>query len=198
MDGFKPARKIRPLQASQKKNTFITAVTADAMKGAREKCLASGMNDYVSKPIEMDKLTSVLHQWLTHDQTEKEMGASAPAVPTDVPAEKVMDWDHFTVFTDNDPEQEFELINLFITYGAETLQAIVDAQAAADSAAFRAMCHKLKGSAANLGAQALSKAAEAGEMGASGREGDRARLLATIQGEYTRVSSELQQRLTTR
>lgn len=76
----------------------------------------------------------------------------------------VMDWQHFSTFTDNDPAQEIELIDLFITYGTETLQGIVNAYHVGDNEEWRSLCHKLKGSAANLGAQILAQACDDGEM----------------------------------
>ena len=61
MDGLEATRKIRLL----KDNTqpIIIAVTANAMSGDIEKCLQSGMNDYLSKPIEKDKLEMMLRRW---------------------------------------------------------------------------------------------------------------------------------------
>lgn len=199
MDGFDTARHIRSLTDSLNKQTPIVAVTADAMKGAREKCLESGMNDYVTKPIEMDKLSSVMGQWLLPVIEGRDVGVAASDVKiedSEEPIQLIIDWDHFSLFTDNDPVQEFELINMFITYGAETLQAISTAFEQGNTAEFKAMCHKLKGSAANLGAQALSKACQAGEVGYSAAPAQQAGFLHSIQTEYEAVCAELQHRLT--
>lgn len=200
MDGFDTARHIRSLGESLNKATPIVAVTADAMKGAREKCLESGMNDYVTKPIEIEKLSLVMGQWLLPllEGEEAKEGAVIAALHTAIPeksSEVVIDWDHFSLFTDNDPAQEFELINMFITYGAETLQAISTAFEQGDMSEFKSMCHKLKGSAANLGARALSKACQAGEAGYNTAPHQKLELLSVIQTEYQAVCTELQSRL---
>jgi tubulin-specific chaperone A len=62
MDGFEAMKNIR----ADKKNAKlpIIALTAKAMKGDREKCIQAGANDYLSKPIDVEKLFSMLHVWL--------------------------------------------------------------------------------------------------------------------------------------
>jgi signal transduction histidine kinase/DNA-binding response OmpR family regulator len=62
MDGYDATRKIRKIPEFEK--LPIIAMTAHAMKGDREKCLEAGMNDYVSKPIEVDQLLATMRKWL--------------------------------------------------------------------------------------------------------------------------------------
>lgn len=190
MDGFECSRQIRGMPETLNKGTPIVAVTADAMKGAREKCLDAGMNDYISKPIEMDKLSSVLRQWLVIDGHGNENQPGAPSGTTG-PDDVVMDWDHFSVFTDNEPEQEKELVDIFITYGEETMAAIAAAAKADDAAAWKGMCHKMKGSAANLGAHELSKACLAGEQQFAASADRKQEMLKDILMQYRRVCDEL-------
>ncbi len=64
MDGFLATKKIRELEASTRTNTPILAITANAMSGDREKCLAVGMNDYISKPFQMDVLVEKMDRLL--------------------------------------------------------------------------------------------------------------------------------------
>ncbi len=63
MDGFEAARRIRLLQPDGK--LPILAMTANAMVGDKEKCLAAGMNDHIAKPIEVEKLFLTLQKWIT-------------------------------------------------------------------------------------------------------------------------------------
>ncbi|NPA72899.1 MAG: response regulator [Gammaproteobacteria bacterium] len=63
MDGFEATRRIRA--QSQYQSIPILALTANAMKGDREKCLEAGMNDYLSKPIDTDKLFTMIKMWLS-------------------------------------------------------------------------------------------------------------------------------------
>lgn len=63
MDGYEAIPKIRQIKG--KEDVPIIAVTAQAMHGDKEKCLAAGANDYISKPIDVDRLLSVLKEQLT-------------------------------------------------------------------------------------------------------------------------------------
>ena len=67
MDGYEATRRIRMLESS-KANTRIVAMTANAMKGDREACLAAGMDDYVSKPITVEEVKRALREGLGKDQ----------------------------------------------------------------------------------------------------------------------------------
>ena len=62
MDGYETTRKIREM--GRYKQLPILAVTAKAMMGDREKCIASGASDYISKPVDIDQLVSLLRVWL--------------------------------------------------------------------------------------------------------------------------------------
>jgi CheY-like chemotaxis protein len=66
MDGYEATRQIRSGEAGDRYREIpIIAMTANAMEGDRERCLAAGMNDYLTKPVQMQTLTQVLGQWLS-------------------------------------------------------------------------------------------------------------------------------------
>ncbi|MCP4986179.1 MAG: response regulator [Colwellia sp.] len=66
MDGYEITAHIRKAKISERyKNIIIIAMTANAMPGDRQKCLNSGMNDYISKPIDAEKLFELLRVYLT-------------------------------------------------------------------------------------------------------------------------------------
>jgi CheY-like chemotaxis protein len=68
MDGYEATKKIRDVKSSVlNHNIPIIAMTANALKGDREKCLDAGMNDYVSKPISPDSLLRVINKWYPVD-----------------------------------------------------------------------------------------------------------------------------------
>ena len=64
MDGYETTRHLRVRFDSTGLGPPIVAMTANAMDGDREKCLASGMNDYLPKPVKQDALEAVLRRWL--------------------------------------------------------------------------------------------------------------------------------------
>ncbi|MFQ5729570.1 MAG: response regulator [Waddliaceae bacterium] len=63
LDGYEATKEIRKREGSEK-HTPIIALTANALMGDREKCLKAGMDDYISKPIEAEKLEEVLKKYL--------------------------------------------------------------------------------------------------------------------------------------
>jgi len=66
MDGYQTTQKIRKAEASKNKHTPIIALTADAMTGDREKCLNSGMDDYLNKPFKPAQIEDMLQKWTHH------------------------------------------------------------------------------------------------------------------------------------
>ncbi len=65
MDGITVSRKIREIEASTNRHTPIIAITANAMIGDKEKCLAAGIDDYLSKPFQPGKLLSMISKYLS-------------------------------------------------------------------------------------------------------------------------------------
>jgi CheY-like chemotaxis protein len=63
LDGFEATRRIRAAADEQGAHTPIVALTADALAGDRERCLACGMNDYMTKPVSTEQLAAAVRRW---------------------------------------------------------------------------------------------------------------------------------------
>jgi len=68
VDGFETTAAIRKIEHERSTHTPIIALTADALKGSRETCMNAGMDDYLTKPIEMDKFYRMIEEWSYIDQ----------------------------------------------------------------------------------------------------------------------------------
>ncbi|HEY9871295.1 MAG TPA: PAS domain S-box protein [Candidatus Obscuribacterales bacterium] len=71
MDGFEASRLIRKTEVFSGRHVPIVAMTAHAMHGDRERCLAAGMDDYISKPIDLTRLSEVLSRWLPEERVRQ-------------------------------------------------------------------------------------------------------------------------------
>lgn len=155
MDGFEVSEHIRLMEGDKIGTIPIIAVTADAMKGARERCIDAGMNDYISKPVDVEKLRDILRKWLLQegvDLIEQALEEAEAESSNDI----IIDWDRINIFTDGNEDEEKELITMFIHYADETIEMLNVAKYLSDNEVWQKAAHKLKGSAANLGANCLS------------------------------------------
>ena len=73
LDGYEATRAIRRHEGSDR-HVPIVAMTAHTMQGDREKCLACGMDDYITKPIRPEALTDIVARWTTPDVAAAEPG----------------------------------------------------------------------------------------------------------------------------
>ncbi|MCG6906242.1 MAG: Hpt domain-containing protein, partial [Desulfobacteraceae bacterium] len=155
----------------------IIAMTAHAMKGDEEKCLAAGMDGYVSKPINQNRLFHTLWKLirrkghpaaaekrkrlpLAAEKKEDQMKASQ-ALPAHLPGINIQD----TLSRLGLGQETFKRILAgFFKSNAETLNHIRNAFDEKNWEALRELAHSLKGSAANIGAEALNQAAKDLEM----------------------------------
>ncbi len=197
MDGFEACIAIRSMEENSGPAKLI-AVTADAMKGAREKCLASGMNDYISKPIAFESLHVILSAWIPAADTGAETGESDPTVLFRPAVEQheqndVIDWTRLRLFTDGDAAMKRKLATLFITHATDSINMMRDSIAgdAATALAWKNAAHKLKGSAANLGANTLSHVCAQAEYAHTANASVRQAAFDRLSAAYNQVCEAL-------
>lgn len=153
LDGYQATSLLRECEEGGVNHLPVIALTANAMVGDREKCLRSGMDDYLSKPIKPDKLLALMQKWVDLDECEDTSDDSelASAVANECP----IDMEQLNMFTDGDQDVEKELLDLFFGQADLSVSDLESSLDQDDLEHWRQAAHKLKGSAANLGANPL-------------------------------------------
>jgi PAS domain S-box-containing protein len=167
MDGFEATRCIRELEEATGRHTTIVAMTAHAMAGDRERCLAEGMDDYLGKPVSRSELKAALER---HSEIQRNGVADSSAKPkrarpetdfarseTSSSEEPLVDIDHLRDVTDNEPARMRRLIDIYLTQAApmlNELDAAIQAKAGGDVVR---LAHKLVGSSISCGVQAFTQ-----------------------------------------
>ncbi|SKA06105.1 Signal transduction histidine kinase [Enhydrobacter aerosaccus] len=169
MDGFELTREIRTEETANpdRPRTPIVALTANALKGEAERCLAAGMDDYLTKPLTLDRLQDAVARWT----------ALAKARPAALDRSIVSQ-----MFGDN-PATVERVLDRFREAGAKLVDEIVGSRDEPDRLV--ELAHKLKGAARAAGAARLGDLAEALEQ--SGQ----ATHVADLQVEWRKVVSDL-------
>jgi CheY-like chemotaxis protein/HPt (histidine-containing phosphotransfer) domain-containing protein len=156
VDGYEATGRIR----AQGLRVPVIAMTAHAMAGDRERCLAAGMDDYLSKPLRPEALDEVLQRWL----------GVAPVAVAEVESgeaiDALIDDARMRTFRDDYPDIVDQLLDLFLQSTPPLLAELRTAIDGADGDEVRRAAHKLKGSCQNIGATfmaTLCRALEAGD-----------------------------------
>ncbi len=182
LDGYETTRRIRR-QESAGRHLPIVAVTAHALKGERERCLNTGMDDYISKPFSEEGLAAVLDRWL----------GGVRRAPAPVP-------EHETgPGTQGAPRLRARTIQIFLRQGPLKLEAMRECLDRADAEALAATAHGMIGNAGFMGAARLAKLCA--DLDQLARQGDLAgcgERLHGIEEEYARAAAELEERLAVR
>jgi two-component system sensor histidine kinase/response regulator len=187
MDGLEATRRIR--QEAAFRDLPIIAMTANAMKTDVDACLAAGMNDFVSKPIDRAALAKSLRRWLPRPGTaagsaglppaSAEAGAAAAATAT--PALAGIDVDGAVRRLGIPFESLRPMFLRFADGQRKTLADLAAAVSAGDGAAARRHAHALAGAAGNLGADDLRDAARLLELAARDGRGDLTELFREVE-----------------
>jgi len=186
MDGVQASRKIRELGGRYEK-TPIIALTANATQGARESFLESGMDDYISKPIEIDKLREILEKWIPEDKIEIEAeGAAGRIVVASTGSggesqiglwEEVASIDGINAEIGRErvagiEEMYLEMLELFCGRMEKDCQKLEEFLGGPDMENFTILIHGMKSSLSTIGAMKLSERALEMEMASKGGNRD--------------------------
>jgi PAS domain S-box-containing protein len=167
MDGLEAAAEIRRREVGTGRHVPILAMTARAMKGDREECLAAGMDGYVSKPVRPPELFA---QMATMASRKTDTPATRTAANTDVPpAGGLVDWSVALDAVQGDRNLLADLVQAFAEEAPRLLGEMRGAADRKDAPALRHAAHTLKGSLRYFGAVSLYEAAYRLEI--AGRDG---------------------------
>jgi PAS domain S-box-containing protein len=180
--GLEAAAAIRAAEAGSGRHTPILAMTAHAMAGDRERCLAAGMDAYIAKPIRVDQFVAALECMADGAPTTGVPPAEPPpenaAGPTELDPVALLD-----AFGGN-RQLLREVIGVFLEDLPVRLDGIREAASAADGAALAAAAHTLKGTAGMFLAGRLARIAR--RLEAAGRAGQ----LAAVGGDLAELDAE--------
>jgi two-component system, sensor histidine kinase and response regulator len=186
MDGLAATRRIRELEAGGRA-TPIVALTANAMTGQLERCLDAGMNDVLTKPLQVSRLKDILERYGVGSGAAQPGAAATPAAD-DVP----VDLGRLHEITDADPEFVRELTETFVASGQQVLEEIDAALECFDRPALSRAAHKLKGAGANIHAAPLRDLAFALETQAPSLDQPRLKeLIGRLAAEFARAAEFL-------
>ncbi|HTV49808.1 MAG TPA: PAS domain-containing protein [Steroidobacteraceae bacterium] len=204
MDGYTATARLRRFEQGRAR-TPIVALTASAMSGQRERCLESGMDDLITKPLDLKRLQEVLDRFGLRLAETPSAGArsadegalegaeivrlisSAPALPS-------VDLASLYQVMGEDREFARDLIATFAHNSAELLERLGEAASHVERAQLASLAHALKGASANIHARALHKlCAELEEHAATLCEAELRERLARLTAERKRVLEALEQ-----
>ena len=186
MDGFEATAEIRRRETNGRRTTIV-AMTANALEGDREKCIAAGMDDYLSKPVKSGVLNEMLGRWLkppgAQTHSIEKNGNSRSVNPSAIASLREMQ-------QEGKPDFVTEVIDLFLADAALQLDELRAALAADDSEERQRLAHLLRGSSANVGAEEMTRLLEKLELREINAD-DGKTAFDSLESEFKRVKAEL-------
>jgi PAS domain S-box-containing protein len=192
VDGLEATRQLRSPDSTVRDHAVpIIAMTAHAVEGDRDACLAAGMNDYVTKPVSPCALVEMLERWLRKDGI-----APAPPVPLRDEPRQVAVWDRAGLIDRvlGDEELVEEIVREYLADTPRQLQSLETFLRAGDLQGIQRQAHSIKGASANMGGDRLRAVAE--ELEAAAKAGDldvARRLAAEIPAELRALETAMTQ-----
>jgi CheY-like chemotaxis protein/HPt (histidine-containing phosphotransfer) domain-containing protein len=190
LDGFEATARIRERESGGPRRTAIIAMTASAMQGDRERCLAAGMDDYVSKPVSPEAIEAVLRRVLSSAGPAPAAGAAGDGEEGEPPVDAAVLATLWGI--DSDGTLLGEVIDTFLRIAPLRLASLGKAVAKKDATALERAAHSFLGSCANIGAKGMANAcARLEEAGRGGSLEGTAAIVAQLETDLAKVRAAL-------
>jgi two-component system sensor histidine kinase/response regulator len=191
MDGLEATRRFRA--SEQGPRTPILAMTANVMPGDRDSCIAAGMDDYISKPLETTELRRLLCQYATRSESFSLDESLNPMHDGVAPILVVSHFDYDLALAQSDQEVVEIIADVFARQWPLDKQALAQALVAGDLQPILHLTHALKGTLAMFGARPPSDLAHRAEvLAARGESAGLAELIEAIGAEVDQLLAALQ------
>jgi CheY-like chemotaxis protein len=192
MDGYQTTAAIRAKEQGSGRHTPISAMTAYAMKGDAEKCLDSGMDAYITKPIKVEELLMTIEKLVGRTEPHvKEAAVGQPPEPSTA-AGRLLNWTGLVDSWDGDREFAEELLITFIQQLAQQRICLAEAVASADPKEVSTAAHSLKGSLlAIMASPAADTALILENMGRMGDITMASTIWQHLDGQLTTLAAEI-------
>lgn len=203
MDGYEATTNIRNNEQQAGNNqTPIIALTAHAMKGDRERCLAVGMNDFITKPFNEQQLATILSKWISDRDTNKRTEPSTKIATvqktksTQIHLDETVLDSFRKIQKPGKPDIIEGLVNVYLQSVPKMLYGLQQAAEQNDNKKLWQTAHTLKSSSASLGALCLSSLCHELEiLGREDRVDNPLKRVLDIESEFKTVTSELEKML---
>ncbi|CAH9054154.1 Sensor histidine kinase RcsC [Pseudoalteromonas holothuriae] len=168
MSGYDMVKAIRDLaEQSDDINAqpYIIAVTANALKGERERCISAGMNDYITKPVELNVLESTLLKYLNTlpSHQPSDINSDNPdtlldAVPEDIQTQSIspINLDTLSKYVNNDEAKQRRFFKMYLEQSAQLTREIYGGVISCEQTAIIESCHQLKSISTTIGAELVA------------------------------------------
>ncbi|MFW1677375.1 response regulator [Pontibacter sp. JAM-7] len=199
MDGYEATRLIRsPASTALNRAVPIVAMTANVLNNERQRCFDAGMNDFLSKPVDVLNLRDILQKWLCAAAERTAETAVLPAVAEapEQDRDNPLIWDHAALERRMQGDQSMinAVLETFLLDMPQQLHQLRDLVEQQDRVLLTALVHKIKGAALNIGAVAMGRCAFAMEQAGGSEDMEQVRqLFSILERSYAQLKNILEE-----